>query len=404
MEAFANYLWSPLFGIVVLTAVYAFGNMVTTWTKGLVSSMMVAAVIFIAGYVSGVLPAIIPTNTQLGAVLGGFGTLLMITHLGTIIKFKELLQEWKTVAVCLAGFIGILIVCGTAGIALFGYDHALTAVAPISGGIVAAQITADAATAAGKPELAAFAFLVMSFQGLIGMPIASFFLKKECDSRIAAGEHLVSTTADGDGEEESKKKLFKPMKPEYNTWVMMICKLAIVAWLGATFSWFLATFLNFTMFSAAVSVLFFGILFHELGFLDDDILTKAGVFNFLMLGLYTLGPSSYSALDFGQVVQLIAPLFGLLLMGATGIIALSLVAGKVLKVSTNLAISCGLAAMFGFPGTLILTTDAVNGTGLPEDQRKNLMDQILPKMIVAGFTTVTIASVIFAGILAPLIF
>ena len=111
MEAFANYLWSPLFGIVVLTAVYAFGNMVTTWTKGLVSSMMVAAVIFIAGYVSGVLPAIIPTNTQLGAVLGGFGTLLMITHLGTIIKFKELLPEWKTVAVCLAGFIGILIVC-----------------------------------------------------------------------------------------------------------------------------------------------------------------------------------------------------------------------------------------------------------------------------------------------------
>ena len=263
------------------------------------------------------------------------------------------------------------------------------------------QITADAATAAGKPELAAFAFLVMSFQGLIGMPIASFFLKKECDSRIAAGEHLVSTTADGDGEEESKKKLFKPMKPEYNTWVMMICKLAIVAWLGATFSWFLATFLNFTMFSAAVSVLFFGILFHELGFLDDDILTKAGVFNFLMLGLYTLGPSSYSALDFGQVVQLIAPLFGLLLMGAIGIIALSLVAGKVLKVSTNLAISCGLALCLASLVRLFHHRRN-NGTGLPEDQRKP--DGSDPAQDDCGrFTTVTIAFGYLCRHPAPLI-
>ena len=33
-----------------------------------------------------------------------------------------------------------------------------------------------------------------------------------------------------------------------------------------------------------------------------------------------------------------------------------------------------------------------------------IQDYLMPKMIVGGFTTVTIASVIFAGIVTPLIF
>ena len=32
------------------------------------------------------------------------------------------------------------------------------------------------------------------------------------------------------------------------------------------------------------------------------------------------------------------------------------------------------------------------------------LDYVMPKMIVGGFTTVTIASVVFAGIIAPMIF
>ena len=411
MEAFMNYLWSPLFSVVIVAGVYSLGERVTAATKGLISGMMVAACLFISGYVSGILPrpnaAIgflgVPMNTNLGLVVNAFGTLLIITHLGTVIKFKELVAEWKTVVICLAGFVGILALCMTVGVALFGKLQAYTSVAPIAGGIVAATITADAARAAGYPEMAAFAFLVMSFQGLIGMPIASFFLKRECDLRIKNGDHMTKKSVDTEGG-DVKAKLFKPLNPSVNTWIVKIFKLALVAWVGSTFSWALTTFFSFTLFSAAVSVLFFGILFHEIGFLDDDILNKAGCFNLLMLGLYHLGPSNYSSLDFNQVVQLLAPLVGLLLLGATGIIILSFAASKVLKVPANLAIACGLAAMFGFPGTLILTTDAVKGTGLPEDQRQNLMDQLLPKMIVAGFTTVTIASVIFAGILAPMIY
>lgn len=39
-----------------------------------------------------------------------------------------------------------------------------------------------------------------------------------------------------------------------------------------------------------------------------------------------------------------------------------------------------------------------------EEQRKNAMDYILPKMIIGGFVTVTIASVAFASLIGPMIF
>lgn len=396
-------IWTPLISLACFMLIYAFGEKITQATKGLVSTMLIVSVAYIALFISGIMPKASPADTGLLNATNLVGTMLMITHLGTIIKFKDLLNEWKTVLICLAGFVGILVLCLFVGSAIFDREYAMTAVAPISGGIIAAQITAEVCTEAGRADLASFAFLVMSFQGFIGMPLASFFLKRQCDKLIGEGLHQVGITS-GENAETVKKKLFKPVPDIKNTWGLQICKLALVAVLASLFGKYILLGIFKVNVSAAVLVLFFGILFHEIGFLDDNILVKAGGFNIFMLGLFMSGPNSYSSLDFKTVVEFIAPLFGLLIIGAIGIMVMSFAACKVLKVDTSLALACGLAAMFGFPGTLILTTDAVKGTGLPEEERNNLMDRILPKMIVAGFTTVTIASVIFAGIIAPMIF
>lgn len=39
-----------------------------------------------------------------------------------------------------------------------------------------------------------------------------------------------------------------------------------------------------------------------------------------------------------------------------------------------------------------------------DEQKAAIKEYILPKMLVGGFTTVTIASVVFAGIIVPMIF
>jgi len=57
-------------------------------------------------------------------------------------------------------------------------------------------------------------------------------------------------------------------------------------------------------------------------------------------------------------------------------------------------------SLFGFPGTMVLSQEAARAAADTEDERKAFEGAILPKMIVAGFATVTITSVIVTGIIA----
>ena len=53
-----------------------------------------------------------------------------------------------------------------------------------------------------------------------------------------------------------------------------------------------------------------------------------------------------------------------------------------------------------------LTNEAVRemGDGVTDEQRARAKAYLLPKMVVGGFVTVTIASVAFASAIAPIIF
>jgi hypothetical protein len=60
--------------------------------------------------------------------------------------------------------------------------------------------------------------------------------------------------------------------------------------------------------------------------------------------------------------------------------------------------------MFGYPFSQLICEDVVREMHLPEDEAEKLLGIVLPQMVIAGFVTVTIASVFIAGIVAPMIF
>ena len=62
--------------------------------------------------------------------------------------------------------------------------------------------------------------------------------------------------------------------------------------------------------------------------------------------------------------------------------------------------------MFGYPGTELLTNEAVRemGDDVTDEQRERAKNYLMPKMVMGGFVTVTIASVVFASVIAPIIF
>ena len=148
-----------------------------------------------------------------------------------------------------------------------------------------------------------------------------------------------------------------------------------------------------------------GILARKINFLQKNPLNEAGGYGYIMLCLYGLTFNGFATVSPTDALGFIFPLFGTLITGIIGIAIMSLIAGKVVGYNPYVSIACGVTALFGYPATEILSREVVASmTEFTPEEKEKALNYIMPKMIVGGFTTVTIASVIFAGIIAPMIF
>lgn len=96
-------LWTPLFSLTVFLIVFAVGDAVSYKTKGLISGVIIAAIVYIAGYWTGIIPTSSIASTGLPTMLTAFMIPLLLVNLGTSISIFQLLAEWKTVAIALIG-------------------------------------------------------------------------------------------------------------------------------------------------------------------------------------------------------------------------------------------------------------------------------------------------------------
>jgi len=97
------------------------------------------------------------------------------------------------------------------------------------------------------------------------------------------------------------------------------------------------------------------------------------------------------------------PLAISLLLGAVGIGITAFLVAKLFGEYKAMGVAIGLAAMYGFPTSYILAQEVSRARGATPKEREALFAYILPKVLVAGFITVTIASVIIAGVLVRFI-
>ena len=389
-------LWTPLFSMAVFLAVFAVGDVVSYKTKGLISGVIIAAIVYIGGYWTGIIPTDSIASTGLPTMLTAIMIPLLLVNLGTAINISQLLSEWKTVVVALVGLVGLALISFTVSTWLFGREYALSASSPIAGGTIAAIITNEAAVAAGQPNFGAFAMLVCSFQMFIGMPVSSFMLRKEAERLMAKG--LIAPNAVAEADTVSKKKFnLKIMGDgpvQYQTTPIIVLRVAIIA----VIAYFIS---HLTI--PNVAYLLFGIVFGEIGFLVKNGLQKAGMYGFTMLCLYALTPNSFTSVTPDALLDMVIPLVGTLVFGAIGIAIFAIICGKFLGYSPYMSIAIGMCALMGYPGTQIVTDDMVNALSVSSEEKTAISDILLPKMLVGGFTTVSIASVVFAGIITPLI-
>ncbi len=392
--------FTPLICITVIAVTFVIGEYLGRRTKGYISSMVFACFIAMGLFWSGLVPKTIAIDSTLTATLGACGTAFLLVNMGTSLDIEQLIQEWKTVVVCLVGLVGLGALAFTVAQAIFGRDYALTAAPVVSGGLIAYQIVSEVAAGVGRPELGGFAALVMAFQSMLGMPIASFCLKKELIQQQKDGKLTAEYVASKQGFKLPDTKLFPDVSAAADTFTMKFAKLGIAAVISWALSTFVLKFINVN-----IMYLLIGILLRKINFLPKSPLTSAGGYGYIMLCMYSLLFNGFSSVSPQAFLAMIVPIIGNLVIGAIGIAIGSLIAGKIVGYNPFVSIACGVTALFGYPGTEILSREVcASMTEFTEEERGYALDYVMPKMIVGGFTTVTIASVVFAGIIAPLIF
>jgi hypothetical protein len=395
---------SQMLALVILMAILFIGDLVAVRTKAWVPSIFVCAVLFLLGYWT-FFPQDIVALAGVPPVVATMMMYLLITNMGTLLSIQELKNQWKTIVIALSGILGIIAFLFGIGTFIFGFETIVVAIPPLVGGVVSALIMSEGAKEAGLASLSVFAIVIYVMQGFAGYPITSIVLKKEgkrllqqyrsgqlaekAQGKAAAEVAAASAVA------KPELKLFKNMPEKYNTDFFKFLRLSLVAFLAYQTSTLLAPVVAVSPF---VLCLLFGVIATSAGFLEKQVLQKANGFGFAIMALMLFIFDGLKQATPSMMLEIIYPLVGTIVLGVIGMYIFSFIAGKILKVSKEMAFAVSLTALYGFPADYIITNEVIKSLTEDEKEREMLTSNMLPPMLVGGFITVTIVSVVLAGI------
>ena len=380
----------------IIFVVFAVGDMISAKTKAIVSMLLVASVVFLLGVWAGIFPTTMFADSTLLSMAGLLVTLLLV-HLGTTIKLRDFGAQWRTVIISAVACIAISVAVFFIGQLIIDRGFALVGAPILSGGVVATLQMQSMAQDAGREELAVFATLVMCAQGFVGYPVASLCLKSEAKrikAKLNSGELSASDLEASKAAEGSHKKLIPPLPAALNTPNAILAKVVLVALLSVTVSGLFHDAVN-----KLVWCLIFGVLCKEIGFLDENALGKANATGIVM-PIITLSIFTNLASATPQMVgSMIVPLLVVIVIGSIAFSVVSILVGKIFGYSWQMSMAIGSSCLFGFPGTVIISNEVSESTGTTAEEKAFINEQIMPKMLVAGMVTVSITSVLVAGVM-----
>lgn len=132
-------------------------------------SVFVCAVLFLGGYWTFFPPDII-SRAGITAPVAIMLMYLLITNMGTLLSLQELMRQWKTVIIALAGIAGITVAVFAVSVLLFDRNTALVTIPPLVGGIVSSLIMSQGASNAGLVDLSVLAILIYVMQDSPAIP------------------------------------------------------------------------------------------------------------------------------------------------------------------------------------------------------------------------------------------
>ncbi len=397
---------NPVYSFTVVMLVWLISDYVSKKSKSLLSSLLVSSLIFLVGFkthglvsaaFSGTFleplgntfsPDLLPSSSllALGKTIVGF----IIVHLGTMISLAEFRRQSRTFTVGAAAVLGVSAALFLIGPYFKGINYTIAGIGALTGGTISIIIVQEAALEAGLLSVAVLPVLIAAFQGLVGFPLTSIILKKEAQhQQLRYRNGQLTVEKEGDEKTEARFKALPFMETTSGS----------LFWIGIVvlISQFLSTHATAGKLHPFVIALVLGMILRELGLFKANVLDGIDAFGLMMLGVLVIVFGPLAAISPKDLFYLIWPLTVIFLVGVTGNVLFSILAGKMMGYSIPMSVAIGLTSLYGFPGTMILSQEAAKSVGQNEDEIAAIEAQILPKMIIAGFSSVSITSVIITG-------
>ncbi len=386
---------NPVYAFTIIMLIWAVSDLVAKKSKSLISSLLVASLIFLVGFKTNLFPEDLLTSSSL-LTLGTTVVGLIIVHIGTMISLDDFKKQWRTFVV---GFVSVLGIAGSLLLFAFVFPetaYAYAAIGAISGGTISVVLVQEAALAAGLVSVAILPVLIAAFQGIIGFPLTSLLLRKEAvriRSAFRAGELSLETPE----EDKPHKVHFKWPAFLAGTpgTLFRVGVVTIVAMLLST--------LSGGRVNTFIIALLLGIALRTLGIFKANILGGIDALGLMMLAIMVIIFGPLATVSIHDLLALIVPFLLSFLIGVSGGVLFAIIAGKFLGFRPGMAAAIGLTALYGFPGTMILSQEVSKSVGETEAEKQVIEQEILPRMIIAGFSTVTITSVFITSILVGFI-
>lgn len=388
----------PIVAFFVIMSLLALGDVISAKTKAFVPSLFIFVICLLGGVWSGILPVNV---VEIGGISGPLTSLTMIiivVNMGSKLSIRELKAQWRTILIGLVSVFGVGFGILTIGTAIYGWEMAVVAAPPISGGLVASYEMAEAARAKGLDYYAMVSLLVLTLQSFPAYVVLPYILKKQAKDYLRT-RSTDSAAVQAAVNEAEHKRLFPPIPAKYATSSVYLFTVALVGVAAYLVSSVTPAIFPPSGISATIFALVFGVIAAETGLIEKKPLEKANAFGFLIMASLVGTMASLASAKVEEVLSTIIPIFVLVIIAMLGIAVITFIISRILKYPWAMAFAIGLNCLLGFPINYLLTTEAIRAVAGNEDESEYLTEKMVPVMLVGGFTTVTIGSVVFAGIL-----
>ena len=389
---------TPFGALFIILLVFAFGDFIGVITKARVSSMFVIMATFLVLFMTQAIPADICTTANLTYVTK-IGLQFLLVDMGSSVGLAELKKEWRTVVTATIALLLAVAGCALA-MPIIGREASLVSMPVIAGGVVAANTMVTAAEGIGLPTCAALATFIYATQKLVATLPAS-------NGGIQYANQLVEEyrkqdhSADAAKSETTETKLlfWQKHKQFYSNFVCLAiaATIAFVAYLlgEATNGWI----------GQSLWSMILGIVARNLGLVPGHFLRdtsrSTGFFNFLTM--VTMIPS-LAKINLAQI-----PVIGfnalMIFIFAMVVLVVAFRFTPMWKIcgSKSLALGIAMCQMIGYPGTQLIADEIANAVGATDAERDYISEKLGTAYVIAGFTTVTLLSVVLANFVSKIL-